>query len=156
MSSFEPLINLLLLLSVLSMAAERLTNVLKLRRARMRVALASEAEEKKRERDIGEISLLVSILVAVLVKADLFEILGRLDAPWDTIGWVRVNGTEWVRSSALSGAASFLYAVGGSLLTGIALGFGSKFWHELLDIVLKARESLKRLSERAPETGTSP
>src|SRR6266550_3686567 len=133
MSTFEPLINLLVLLTVLSVAAERLTNTLKLRRPSMRVVATrggkkDEAGEKEREKDITQVSLLVSLVLAILVKANLFEILSRLDAPWDTIGWLRLNGSTWVRSAALSGVAPLLYALGGSALTGIALGFGSKFW----------------------------
>ena len=149
MSSFEPLINLLVLLSVLSIAAERLTNTLKLRRPKMRLALKDEGAEKEREKDITQVSLFVSVILAILVKANLFEILSQLDAPWDTIGWVRLSGASWVWSTALSGVAPLLYALGGSTLTGIALGFGSKFWHDMLDIVFNARENLKRLSQKS-------
>lgn len=160
MSTFEPLINLLVVLTVLSLAAERITNAIKLRRPALRVAWPDKvgltAEEKKeapdaekqRELDIIQRSLGISIALAILVKADLFAILGRLDAPWDTIGWVHMSGPDLVRSTSLSSFPAALYAVGGSIITGIALGFGSKFWHDLLDIVFNARENLKKLAKK--------
>jgi hypothetical protein len=74
----------------------------------------------------------------------MFAILARLDAPWDTIGWVRMSGPDLMRSAALSDIPAMLYAAGGCIVTGIALGFGSKFWHDMLDIVFNARESLKK------------
>lgn len=148
MEPFSPLINLFTLLTVLSIAAERVTNVFKLRRPELRNTGKSEEAEKDRERQITQACLTVSIGLALLVKADFFEILVHLDAPWETLGWVRLQGSEWARSTAASGLSQFLYALGGSAVTGIALGFGSKFWHDILDIVLNARENLKRLRQR--------
>lgn len=93
MSAFEPLVNLFVLLGVLSLAAERVTNAIKLRRPALRVSypdrtdLTAEQvknlpdEEKKRELAIIQRSLGISILLALLVKADMFAILSRLDAP---------------------------------------------------------------------------
>jgi len=164
MNTFEPLINLLVLLSVLSIAAERVMNVFKLRRSELResqtdlVALDEKAtdeekqkalkQEKEREGVIAQGTLLVSIALAILVKADFFEILTHVDAPWDTLGWVRVSGAQWVRSTATTGISQFFYALGGCAITGIGMGFGSKFWHDMLDIVYNARENLKQATKR--------
>jgi hypothetical protein len=149
METFAPLINLLVLLSVLSVTAERVTNTFKLRRPAIRTPETDPAREKERERQITQASLVVCILVAFVVKADLFEILAHLDAPWETIGWVLVDGSHWMPSDATSSWSRFLYALAGSALTGIAMGFGSKFWHDVLDIVFNARENLKALRQRA-------
>ena len=149
MDTFQPLINLLVLLTVLSVVVERVTNTLKLRRPAMRQASADEGAEKQREQEISQFSLLVSVGFALLVKANLFEVLSRLDAPWDTLGWARFDGTGLVRASVLTDVPSALYAAGGCIITGVALGFGSKFWHDMLDIVFNARESLKQWSKRA-------
>lgn len=122
MEIFAPLINLLILLSVLSITAERLTNTFKLRRPGMRQPLKQTpgaktdqpptdeeksgkdpTDEKDRERQILQASLGVCLLLAVLVKADLFAILARLDAPWETIGWLTQDPAGgWVRSDALA------------------------------------------------------
>jgi hypothetical protein len=93
--------------------------------------------------------VLISVGFALLVKANLFEVLSRLDAPWDTLGWARFDRTGLVRASVLTDIPSALYAAGGCIITGVALGFGSKFWHDRLDIVFNAREGLMRLSKRA-------
>jgi hypothetical protein len=148
MESFEPLINLLIVLTVLSVAAERATNLLKLRHADLRVAVKEKPEEKRREERITFRSVFVGIFLAILVKADFFEILSNLDSPWQTLGWVQVSGSEWVRAPASAGAGTALYAILGSVVTGVALGFGSKFWHEVLDAVLELRGYAQRLRER--------
>jgi len=141
MDAFEPLINLLVLLSVLSIAAERLANLLKLTHPDLRESkrALSRAAEKERERRIGNRVLIVSLLLAAAVKADFFAILSHLDAPWDTLGWTR---------DPLTSPAKLLSTLAGTALTGISLGFGSKFWHDMLDILYNARDGMRRLSGR--------
>ena len=90
---------------------------------------------------------LVSLGLAVLVKADFFEILGSLHAPWDTLGWIRLSGSQTTISPALDSIPRFLYAVGGSAVTGLSLGFGSKFWHDLLDVVYGVRRRIKQVPD---------
>lgn len=164
METFQPLINLLVLFSVLSIAAERIANVVKLKYPNLRVsetdkiALTPQADldtkakaldaEKAREQAITWRAILISIGVALLVKADFFEIITHLDAPWETMGWVQATGAEWRQSFALNSVGQFAYAVTGSAITGIALGFGSKFWHDMLDIVFQTRERLKKAAAR--------
>ncbi|MBI4500785.1 MAG: hypothetical protein HY700_06445 [Gemmatimonadetes bacterium] len=138
MNPFQPLINLLVLMSALSIAAERIANAIKLNSPTLREVLLSTREEKDRERRIGHRVLLISVLLALVLKADLFQILANLDAPWDTLGWTPGPPT---------GLLHTLNTIAGMVLTGIALGFGSKFWHDVLDIVYRTRR-------RAPETGT--
>jgi hypothetical protein len=149
MDAFEPLVNLLILLSVLSVAAERATNLVKLRDPAMSVEKDDKEKEKQREKEIAVVTLVTSVVLAVALKANLFEIMTRLDAPWNTLGWVQMSAGQWVRSPATDGLGTVLYAIGGSLVTGVALGFGSKFWHDMLDIVFNARERLKQAAKAA-------
>jgi hypothetical protein len=142
MDTLAPLINLLTLLAALSIAAERATNVIKLNRESMREKGAKE-DEKVREKRITQVSIGVAIVLAILLKADFFSILTHIDEPWATLGWARPFGGELVLDTALSSFPKFLYAVGGSVVTGFSLGFGSKFWHDMLDIVLRTRERLQ-------------
>jgi hypothetical protein len=128
-----------MLLTVLSVAAERLTNVLKLRNSKIRSPSASATLEKRREYRIQGRSVIIGMLLAALVKADLFSIIMHLDDPWTTIGWVHVTGGQWFRSYALTSWGAFFYTIGGCALTGIALGFGSKFWHDFLSVVNELR-----------------
>jgi len=129
------------ILTALSLAAERITNIVKLRSKDLR---NKARDEKDRERQITNRALLVSLAVALLVKADFFEILSRLDAPWETLGWARMQAGELVRSSAVSGVGRFIYAVTGCLLTRCAMGFGSRFWHDVLGVLLDTRKKIKR------------
>jgi hypothetical protein len=110
----------------------------------MRTQSEDSSKEKERERDIAWTGMGVAAVVAILAKADLFEILRRLDAPWETLGWAQFTGTGLIRTASITGPLSVIYAIGGCLLTAFALGFGSKFWHDMLDIVFNARERLKK------------
>ncbi|MBI4500514.1 MAG: hypothetical protein HY700_05075 [Gemmatimonadetes bacterium] len=150
MNPFQPLINLLALLSTLSIAAERLTNLLKLRDETLREARPSASEEKERERRIGRRALAVSVLLALAIKADFFQILAHLNAPWETLGWVRPGPSGSPALPVLS-APRLLYQVVGSLLTGISMGFGSKFWHDVLDIVYHTRRRIHGLASSGTE-----
>lgn len=164
MEAFQPLINLLVLFSVLSIAAERIANLVKLKNPELSVSKTDKAAltpnlslkekgealtaEKDREHSITWRAILISIALAALVKADFFEIITHLDAPWETMGWVQTTGTEWRQSFALQNIGQFAYAMAGSAITGVALGFGSKFWHDMLDIVFQTRERLKKAAAK--------
>jgi hypothetical protein len=139
MPSFEPLINLLVLLTILSVVAERVANVIKFRTPTLRDREVDREKEREREGSIQSRAILIGVAVAVLAKADLFSILTHLDDPWSTLGWVRVTGAQWYQSPALQSTGAVLYALAGSALTGLALGFGSKFWHDVLSTVYELR-----------------
>lgn len=142
MDAFEPLINLLVLLGTLSIAAERLANLTKLAHPDLSCRRGSRTQEKDRERRIGTRVVVVSVLLAAAVKADFFAIVAHLDAPWDTLGWSQ--------DALPSSPAEVLATLAGTMLTGLSLGFGSKFWHDALDILYGVRNSLRRLGRRAP------
>lgn len=155
MSSLEPFINLLILLTVLSIAAERATNFFKLRNPALRdvtpgkgLDVKHEQGEKIREHGITLRSLLVGVGLAVLVKANLFEILSSIESPWDTLGWFQQVDDKWAPAAAAASLGTAGYALIGSAITGIALGFGSKFWHEILDSVLELRGMAKALRKK--------
>jgi type IV secretory pathway VirB2 component (pilin) len=139
MNAFEQMVNLLVLMGALSVAAERLANALKLGHPDLRQPRrqASRAAEKERERRIGNRVLVVSVLLAIGVKADFFAMMSHLEAPWETLGWSR--GVPFASPLAV------LSTIAGMILTGLALGFGSKFWHDALDVVGAARNDLRGL-----------
>ena len=148
MESLEPLINLIVLLTVMSVAAERATNLLKLRHNDLRMRKSSKEEERAREYRISVRSFLVGLILAVLVKADFFEIMLHLDSPWRTLGWVQVHGYTWFRSAATSELGTIIYALAGCVITGAMLGFGSKFWHDILGSVYELRGMARNRRER--------
>jgi hypothetical protein len=139
MGSLEPIINLVTVLTVLSVTAERLTNVIKLRREDEWKALPN----RQREFRITRTNMLVGVALALVMKADLFAMLAQPNAPWSTLGWTTWNGSAWVRSVAAASWGGATHAVLGATLTGAALGFGSQFWHDILEIILE----MKKLSE---------
>jgi hypothetical protein len=152
--TFEPLVNLLVVLTALSIAAERVANLLKLRREDLRNKRADDAGETDREYGIAGRTVLVGVILAVLVKADFFEILTNLDSPWTTLGWVQVVEGHWVRTAATANFGTFLYALGGCAITGVGLGFGSQFWHDVLAAVYQVKDAVKRV--RANPTAAQP
>jgi hypothetical protein len=148
MSSLEPLLNLIALLTVLSIAAERASNFLKLGHPALRNDTGTEKGEKEREHRITLRSLLVGVALAILVKANLFEIFMSIDSPWDTLGWFQAAESQWVPAAATASIGTAAYALVGCAITGMALGFGSKFWHEILDGVLELRGITKALRKK--------
>ena len=140
MNAFEPLINLLVVLGILSVAAER--NLTKLAHPELRQSKkgVSREAEKDREQRIGNRVVLVSLLLAAAVKADFFAIIAHLDAPWETLGWTR---------NAVGSPGELVTTIAGTILTGFSLGFGSKFWHDLLDILYGARDNMRQMGGRA-------
>ncbi len=135
MEAFEPLINLLVLMSALSIASERLANAMKLGDPELSEKKPGARDEKARERRIAQRALAASVVLAVVMKADFFQILAHLEAPWDTLGWVRPMEDGWTPSR-------FLHTLSGTIVTGISLGFGSKFWHDLLDLLYGVRTAI--------------
>ena len=134
------------------MIAERITNVLKLNHPELKLRLDVEAAERDRERRINFRAILVGVGVALLLKADMFSILAHLDEPWKTLGWVRLDGAQWVQSPATASIGRVLYVVGGCIVTGIGLGFGSKFWHD----VLGTMNEVKGIARKARSRTTAP
>lgn len=152
MSTLEPLINLLVMLTALSIGAERLTNVIKLKIPTLRDR--KSGEDRAHESGVTTLTLLCCIGLALLVKANFFEILTNPDNPWRTLGWVQVRGTQWVRAAVTLNLGASLYAVAGCVVTGVALGFGSKFWHDVLGAVREVR-SAGRARREALERGVN-
>jgi hypothetical protein len=139
MTTFEPFVNLFVMLTILSVTAERVSNIFKFRNPKLRKRTTSSEGERKREGQIQTQTVFIGIVIAVLTKADMFAFLTHLDDPWSTLGWVRVVGSQWHQSPATQNLGAFLYSLGGSILTGFALGFGSKFWHDILSTVFEIR-----------------
>jgi hypothetical protein len=156
METLQPLINLLVLLTALSLGAERVSNLVKLRNPNLKAKKPTYAEERDREHGIAGRTLLVGVILAVLVKADFFAILAHLDDPWRTLGWVQLSDYRWMRSPATANIGTFLYTLAGSVLTGIALSFGSKFWHDVLGTVYEVRSIARNHGGGAPPLKADP
>lgn len=143
MAPFEPMVNVLVLLSVLSFMAERVTNAWKLSNPTLSIRKVQAEAERDREKAIAGRTIIAGVVLALLVKANMLEIVANPTDPWGTIGWVTTREGAWFRSLALTSMGSFLYAVAGSALTGLALGFGSKFWHDTLGGIYELRSFVR-------------
>lgn len=152
MIGFEPMINLLVLLTILSVVAERITNTYKLNNDSLR---ERESADRAHEQRIQNANFLISIALALLMKADLFAILSNLEDPWKTLGWLRATGGHMFLTESTHAVGPFIMAVVGCVFTGFALGFGSKFWHDLLGSILEMRKRIRSgrtcLNARQPE-----
>jgi len=132
----DALIVLLTILLPLSFIAERITNLIKLfipdgflGLGNVRYKEDDPIMEKKRERRIFAISLISGELVSFSLKADLFAIINQ-----GTFGWTTpTTGYSWII---------------GCLFTGFFLSWGSKFWHDLLEILLEMK-NIRRVNVKA-------
>lgn len=141
----DHLISIAIVILILSLITEKVTTFIKLYFPRLRDKRITSIGEKDREREITILSLFIGCIVAYLLKADIITILKNPLAQ-DVIGW-KITASEI--SQYLSGKDYWwnaLRALPGCFLTGIILSLGSKFWQELLDLLLQSRklkESIK-------------
>ena len=141
----DALFILLTILLPLSFIAERITNLIKLLipdgflgLVNVRYKEDDPFMEKKRERRIFAISLISGGLVSFSLKADLFAVINQGTFGWNT----PTTGYSWII---------------GCLFTGFFLSWGSKFWHDLLEILLEMKNirrvnvKVKMLEEKQKE-----
>lgn len=130
------LVSLVVVLLPLSFIAERFSNFLKLILpsegklgfGNIRHKEEDQKKEKIRERKIFLISLLSGEIVAFALKADLFQIIEN-----GKIGWNQSSD-------------NLLWIVG-CIFTGFFLSWGSKFWHDLLGILLEVKNLRKAYAQ---------
>jgi hypothetical protein len=120
-----------IVLLILSLVTEKMANFYK---THSRI-IAHERNERERSKKIQFATILIGIGVALVCKLNLFEIF-RTDfvlfwntsADWENYKWV---------SNVL-----------GSVISGFFLSLGSKFFHDLLDLLLEAKNLKKKMSQR--------
>ncbi len=159
----EPVVQLTLTLFLLSTINERIVNLVKLRYSgcrklwgragrfgNLRQKLGDGALELNRSRRLLEVNVFFGIALALALRADLIDMLRHLSDGEARLGWAWYFGNEnegrtwWDWLSIPAGCA----------LTGFFLSMGSKFWHDVLDIVL-AIKNLKEQRIGAAKGGTA-
>lgn len=146
-------IQITFVLLVLSLINEKLVNFVKLRwpdnalkrllnpkvhlSRHATVADFVEADAKKKGREIQTLAMFMGISLAIACRANLFKIY---EEDYE-LGWGQVveNGYSW-----LAAGSDFI----GCILTGIFLSLGSKFFHDLLDLLLETKNLKKKLTDR--------
>jgi len=103
-------------------------------------------KEQARAYRILKINVWCGILTAAILKADLIKIFNQIKEPGKTIGWSSLSEyakgkTQWYDSP------DYFFLIPGIILTGCFISFGSKFWHDLLDILLEIKNAKRALTQ---------
>lgn len=94
-------------------------------------------EENQRVREIHTLALLVGVTLAFGCRANLFNIYD----PNYALGWIEV---DWANYGLREGVSDFF----GCGLAGIFLSLGSKFFHDLLGLLLESKNLKRKLNDR--------
>ncbi len=123
------IISIVLILLILSLITEKVTEFIKLNLASMqRPAFPNPESERQREKKILLLSVMVGIIVAFITNADFFKI-------------VETSGIQpWKGFNDFS-----VLSIPGFIITGLFLSQGSKFFHDLLDTLLYVKNIKKSL-----------
>lgn len=123
------IISIVLILLVLSLITEKVTDFIKLNINSMQKSKVPTLEsERQREKKIHLLSITIGILIAIISNADFFKIVET----------ARIESWKEVENISL---LSFL----GYIITGLFLSQGSKFFHDLLDTLLYVKNIKKSL-----------
>ncbi|GGI52409.1 hypothetical protein GCM10011425_36210 [Mucilaginibacter galii] len=89
-----------------------------------------ESKEEDRSKRILVLNIICGTIISLIIRADLIVILGHLDRPYEVIGWDKElpKGFAWALLPF------------GCILTGCFISLGSKFWHDLLDLLLYTKQ----------------
>lgn len=170
----EQIIQLVTILFLLSMVCERIADFLKhylsdsyLFKIRQKEFVKvgntttkfhpNDAQEDARKFRILKINVFSGILLAFILKADLIQILNDMEHAGTTLGWNNlylykesyitrhsIEDIEWYK------IINYWLLPFGIILTGCFISFGSKFWHDLLDILYQIKNAKRVLAD--PET----
>ena len=103
---------------------------------------AGSKEEKRREYRILKMNLFLGVLTSFLAHASFFDLLRNLDNPGKVIGW---PGDFSLIFKDITFGTPFQFVIG-CLFTGAFISMGSKFWHDLLDLLLYTKNLKQKLS----------
>lgn len=146
----EQIIQLVTILFLLSMVCERIADFFKHYLCGSKFfkigdtitkTPGDDIKEQARAYRILKINVWCGVLVSTILKADLIKIFNNIQDPGKTIGWNNIGNY-----SVLDG----ILLLPGLFLTGCFISFGSKFWHDLLDILYQIKNTKRVLSD--PET----
>lgn len=108
-----------------------------------------DIKEQARAYRILKINVWCGIATAAILKADMIKILNDIENAGKTLGWSNISeyasGKDyWYQSS------DYFFLIPGIVVTGCFISFGSKFWHDLLDILYQVKNTKRLLAD--PET----
>jgi hypothetical protein len=100
-------------------------------------------EEKRREYRILKMNLFIGFMTSFFAHASFFDLLKNIKNPGSVIGWP----TDFsLVLTNINFGTPFQFVVG-CLFTGAFISMGSKFWHDLLDVLLQTKDYKRKLNE---------
>jgi hypothetical protein len=124
-----------IVLLILSLITERIVNFIKFQYNSLASKHNTYFAEKIREKQIQTMSILVGIAIALIAKANLFDFF-KDDF---NLFWIPDDFKGW----------KLLSNIVGSIISGMFLSLGSKFFHDLLDVLLQVKNLKRKLNEKA-------
>jgi len=108
-------------------------------------------QEEKRYYRILKINIWCGFVTAWALHADIFTIINKINDPFEAIGWKNITWI-WEENWIWKGSMAYEWIVFliGCFATGCFISFGSKFWHDLLDILLQIKNYRRLLAD--PDT----
>ena len=108
----------------------------------------SEQEEERYFR-ILKINIFCGFWIAFALHADLFSILGNIENPWLALTWENYHFESfWLIVDKDNHNQPLVLFILGCLGTGLFISFGSKFWHDLLDLLLQVKNLRRKLVDQ--------
>jgi len=98
----------------------------------------NDIKEQARAYRILKINVWCGIITASILKADLIKILNNVQDAGSTLGWANITSYN---------LRDVLFLIPGIVLTGCFISFGSKFWHDLLDILYQIKNAKRILTD---------
>jgi hypothetical protein len=141
MDMLQQIIQLVTILFLLSMVCERIADFLKHYLCgsdffnigdTITKFPGQDNKEQARAYRVLKINVWCGIITAAILKADLIKIFNKIDDPGKTIGWSNIS-----EYTILDG----VFLIPGIILTGCFISFGSKFWHDLLDLLYQIKNT---------------
>jgi hypothetical protein len=124
-----------IVLLILSLITEKIANFFKLHYEPLANKKELEIDEKVREKHIQLVTIIVGVIVALISKANLFDFFkDKFNLFW----------TE----EDFKGIA-FLSNIIGSIISGLFLSISSKFFHDLIDMLLQSKNLKRKLNDKA-------
>lgn len=149
MDMLEQIIQLVTILFLLSMICERIADFLKHYLCSSNFFGIGDTitkfpknniKEQARAYRILKINLWCGIFTAAILKADLIAILNDINNAGKTIGWANLSKNDYQDFK-------WLLILVGIALTGCFISFGSKFWHDLLDLLLEVKNTKRAVTQ---------
>ena len=115
---------------------------------------ANPESEKDRERKILGLNIVLSILVACVAHADFFKMFNA-EKPYEAIGWKGYTLYSLNPFLSWTHTGHIISGIFGCVLTGLFISLGSKFWHDMLDLLFYTKNLKEKLSNAKTYTITS-